>query len=372
MAGSEIRIATSAAGQGCAQTATTWSHQIDIGQLEVGAYSVSVTFNGAEIGRRSLNVTPPPTARAVRVVGVNATPGGSLSVPIELAAQGDENALGFTLTFDRNVLSNPQAALGADAPGAVLNQNPNQVGQGRYAITLSLPAGQRFAIGARRVAVVSFTVAAGAMTITEIGFADQPVLREVVDVSARFLSTAFKPGAVVIAGYEADVMARSNGDNNGSVTVADWTQTGRFAARLDAPEHDGEFQRADCAPRESKGDGRLTVANWVQAGRYAAALEPITTAGGPSAPAAPTPAALASVEVGDDYAPLIAMGARAVRAVRTSSGPGQNSVFNIELDAQGNENALGFSLNFDPSQWRYVSASADSDALGTMSLINDR
>jgi hypothetical protein len=47
-------------------------------------------------------------------------------------------------------------------------------------------------------------------------------------------------------------------------------------------------------------------------------------------------------------------------------------VFNIELDAQGNENALGFSLNFDPSQWRYVSASADSDALGTMSLINDR
>jgi uncharacterized protein (TIGR03437 family) len=370
--GSEIRIATSGAGQGCAQAATNWSQTVDIGQLEVGVYTVIATYNGAEISRRTFNVTPPPTPRAVRVVGVNATPGVSVSVPIELAAQGDENALGFTLTFDRNVLSNPQAALGADAIGAVLNQNPSQAGQGRFGVTLSLPARQRFAMGARRVLVLTFTVAAGAMTITEIGFADQPVVREVVDVGAKFLSTAFKAGAVVIPGYEADVMPRFTGDNSGSVAIADWTQAGRFAAKLDTPENDGEFQRADCAPRESKGDGRLTVADWVQAGRYAAVLEPVMTAGGLSIPAAQAPATIARVGESDAYTPLSATGARAVRAVKISSGPGQNSVFNIELDAQGNENALGFSLNFDPSQWRFVSAIAGSDALGATSLINDR
>jgi hypothetical protein len=53
------------------------------------------------------------------------------------------------------------------------------------------------------------------------------------------------------------------------VTIADWAQTGRFIANVDAISEGSEFQRADSAPGATKGDGRLTVADWVLAGRYA-------------------------------------------------------------------------------------------------------
>src|SRR5262249_43154071 len=84
--------------------------------------------------------------------------------------------------------------------------------------------------------------------------------------------------------YEADVTPRPNGDNNGTVTIADWVQIGRFAAGLDTAEIGSEFQRADCAPRATLGDGEISIADWVQAGRYAAGLDPIVPAGGPSGP----------------------------------------------------------------------------------------
>jgi hypothetical protein len=66
-------------------------------------------------------------ARAVHVGAASGSPGGQVSVPIELVAQGDENALGFSLTFDPAVLSNPQAALGSDASGATLNANTSHL-----------------------------------------------------------------------------------------------------------------------------------------------------------------------------------------------------------------------------------------------------
>jgi uncharacterized protein (TIGR03437 family) len=375
-AGNEIRITTTNAGQGCTQVTTGWSHLKEIGQLQAGDYSVIVSFNGAEIGRRNFSVTPPANLRTVRVVSVNASPGSTVNVPIELTAIGDENALGFTLSFDRSVLSNPQAALGTDAPGAALNQNSSQAEQGRFGVTLSLPAGQRFAAGARRALVVSFTVAAGAMTLSEIGFADQPIVREVAGVRAEFLSTAFVAGKVVIPGYEADVMPRP--DVNNVVTMADWVQVGRFAAALDATVSDGEYQRADCAPRLAndggalvRGNGLLTVADWVQAGRYAAGLDPATPAGGSSGRATFAPVLAAEFGgTGSDAVSNVA--ARLVRAVRLSSGPGQNIVFSIELEAQGSENALGFSINFDPGRWRFVSMVAGGDATGAAFNTNDR
>ena len=87
----------------------------------------------------------------------------------------------------------------------------------------------------------------------------------------------------VSGGFEADVAPRPNGTNNGTITIADWTQLGRFAAGLDVVNTGNEYQRADCAPRSSLGDGKITLTDWVQAGRYAAAIDPPTGAGGPVA-----------------------------------------------------------------------------------------
>ncbi len=45
-----------------------------------------------------------------------------------------------------------------------------------------------------------------------------------------------------------------------------------------------DFQKADCAGRTTLGNGVLSISDWVQAGRYAASLDPLTPAGGPTAP----------------------------------------------------------------------------------------
>jgi uncharacterized protein (TIGR03437 family) len=331
-----------------------------------GAASITV-FNPAPGGGLS-NALSLTIARILRLGPASAPPGSIVRVPIELLAQGNENALGFSLTFDPFVLSNPQAALGADAAGATLNANSSQAAQGRFGLTLALPAGQSLAAGTRQVVVVSFAVAAGTTaTSTPLEFADQPVKRELVDLGANLLPLTYISGTVTIAasqGYEADVTPRPDGNNNGTVTTADWVQVGRFAAGLDAAAQGSEFQRADNAPRETLGDGRLTTADWVQAGRYAAGLDAVAAAGGPTSP---TSSVLGPINVA---AQPSATEARTVRLAKRLCQSGSNCTLAVELDAQGDENALGLSLQFDPSQLRFVSLAAGPDASGAVFQLN--
>jgi hypothetical protein len=165
-------------------------------------------------------------------------------------------------------------------------------------------------------------------------------------------------------GYESDVAPRPNGSNNGFITVSDWVQTGRFSAGLDTPNPPCEFQRADSAPRGSLGNGAITVSDWVQAGRYAAGLDPVTPIGGPTGPPlapeklAPGPSVEAESE-------------RIIRVVGDPFSAGQQvGSIAIEMDSQGDENALGFSVTFDPAKLSYVSAVAGSGAAGTSMNVN--
>lgn len=335
---------------------------------------VTVSLSGAGVDSQA--------TRAVRIGQASGAPGGSVQVPIELIAQGNENALGFSLTFDTAILSNPQAALGTDAPNASLNVNTLQTGQGRLGIAISQPAGQSFAAGTRQIAVLTFTIANTQANSTNIGFGDLPIAREISDVTANALVATYIGGAVAIAtGYEADVAPRPSGNNNGSVTITDWVQVGRFVAGLDQVTVGSEFQRADCAPKETKGNGNLTITDWVQAGRYAAGLDPVVTAGGPAAPVQ-----LRSADCGlriDGCQPAWANGPSVdadkatirdqPRQLKIISGQIERGQYNrivIELDAQGNENALGFSFGFDPAKLQFVSATLSNEAAGAMLNIN--
>jgi hypothetical protein len=169
------------------------------------------------------------------------------------------------------------------------------------------------------------------------------------------------------AGFEADVAPRPNGSNTGILTISDWVQIGRFAAGLDIPICGSEFQRVDVAPRGTLGNASLTIADWVQAGRYVSGLDPITPAGGPTCfPDGPPLIAegegrMANVE--DGTSRLVQIGARSIK-------PGKVRVVSISLEALGNENALGFSLNFNPAQLRYVSAKTGIDAREATLIIN--
>lgn len=150
--------------------------------------------------------------------------------------------------------------------------------------------------------------------------------------------------------YEGDVAPRPNG--NGAATAADWTMLGRMFMGLTVPAPGSEFQRADCAPRETLGDGRLTAADFTQAGRYVAGLDPLTQAGGPLAPSTLLAhKTLRTVEQADGQSRL----SIPTRGQRTRR-------FTLTLAATGVENALSMTLRFDPARWQFVAATTPQAA----------
>jgi hypothetical protein len=356
---------------------------------------VSATQLNAEITANDLNVSGPANItvanpspgggtsnamaftvnanpRILRVLDASGFAGGSATVTVQLAAQGDENALGFTLYFDPAVLSNPIASLGPDASAATLNGNSSQVAQGHYGVVLSLPAGMTFSPGTKNVATVTFSVASvPSGTLTQVSFGDLPVTREVADIVAEVLPTAYVAGTLTLTtGVESDVAPRPNGSGSGTVTVSDWVQVGRFVSGVDSTSSSAEFQRADCAPRASLGNGSMTVSDWVQAGRYAAGLDPVVPAGGPNSPPAGAPDSK-DFESAQGGSGDVAASSQA-RAVRLNllEQVGQERIVAISLDAFGAENGVGFSLMFDPSKLEFVSATNGADAQAATLQVN--
>src|SRR5581483_392136 len=157
-----------------------------------------------------------------------------------------------------------------------------------------------------------------------------------------------------------DVAPRPDGD--GTVSVVDWVQVGRYVAALDTPTNASEFQRADCAPRSSSGDGQLTVSDWVQAGRYAAGLDPITVAAGPTSPAMGNLIPVAHRKGTDPLTTVTVQGPLLFK--------GQTASALINLQAQGGENAVGLSLSFDPSVVTYTGALLGTDATSATMDVN--
>lgn len=158
-----------------------------------------------------------------------------------------------------------------------------------------------------------------------------------------------------LTGFEGDVTPRPTGDNK--VSIADWVQIGRFASGLDSPTNSSEFQRADCAPIATNGDGKITIADWVQTGRFAVGLDPIVPAAGPSQPASLAEMLAlrkqaATFEAAQSELPRI------VRARAATFTRGDLNALPIELEGQGNENGVSFSLNFDAQQLMFSHVAA--------------
>jgi hypothetical protein len=101
-------------------------------------------------------------------------------------------------------------------------------------------------------------------------------------------------------------------------------------------------------PAETLGDGELKVTDWVQAGRYAAAIDPLTLAGGPTEPVPPSPGG------GSGVARIVSVGKAQIQ--------GRSITVPITLTAQGNENAVGFTLLFDAGALTFATAGKGSAA----------
>ncbi|MEN9574272.1 MAG: Hemolysin, plasmid [Verrucomicrobiota bacterium] len=333
------------------------------------------TANGGVDTSAAQTFTITVTPLATRVFLSGATPTGrqgeTLVVPIILKAVGTENAVGFTLNFDTSKLTYAGTALGANSTGASLLENAVPAASGRVGLVLTRGAGGgAFSAGTNELLLVSFTVSPTATVgTTPVTFTDVTARREVTDASATVIATAFMDGSVTIASavagtpsdYEGDVAPRPYGTGNGSVTVADAVLIGRFAAGLDtANTANGEFQRADCAPLGSKGDGRVTVADWVQALRFASTLDTPGSVGGPT-----------GLEGAALRAPaILSAGSRTLRVAGGSLVAGRANTVTVQLDAQGNEAGVQFSLGFDPAVLTFVSATAGRGASGASVVAN--
>ena len=332
-----------------------------------GTYSVLVTnaYGSVTSSNAALTVVYPPAV--VRVVNASGMAGSTVAVPVQLLANGNENALGFSLSYNTNLLAFTNVVLGGGAGGAALIPNVSQTASGKVGVALALNSGSVFAPGAQEMVLVNFTIVAAPSAsnqTTSVTFGDAPTTRQLVDAAAGNLAAYYTNGIVTIpaSDWEGDTAPRTNGDKQ--LKIADWVQVGRFVAKLDVPNDGSEYQRADCAPRATLGNGILSITDWVQAGRYAAGLDPLTVVDGPT-----TEDTNAVPLVGGGKFQPKSVG----RTLRVTSRTVQAAVTNtvtVQLEALGNENAVGFSLNFNPALLQFVSASLGADAGNALSNLN--
>ncbi len=324
---------------------------------DAAAYRVIVSSPFGTVISSNANLTV--NVSTILASNVNASAAGTVVIPIQLIALGNENALGFSLSFDPAIFTFASAAFGSGTSQATLISNTNQLAGGRLGLAIGLSANNTFAAGTQTVALVTFKVAPVTNVQTSsIVFSDVPTVRQVSDVTAHGLWAAYTNGSVNISpsDFEGDVSPRPNGDR--ALTITDWVQVGRFVAGLDTISSGSEFQRVDCAPRNNGGNGSISVTDWVQAGRYATGADPLTPASGSTG----------GLARASKPSPLSFDPNRFVQIQNTQNG--KTNVISVQLVAAGDENALGFSLYYDTTALSFVDADLGNSAVGAFLNVN--
>ncbi len=125
-------------------------------------------------------------ARIVHVLDATATGGTTNTITVELVAEGAENALSFSVSFDRAWLQFVGATLGRGASGAKLLVNTSQAATGKVGIALALGAGSTFPAGTQQIVRIQFATAFVAASVTTpLTFSGQPIARQISDSQAQ-------------------------------------------------------------------------------------------------------------------------------------------------------------------------------------------
>ncbi|MFN0086768.1 MAG: IPT/TIG domain-containing protein [Blastocatellia bacterium] len=308
------------------------------------------------------------TERLLLLQAGSAAPNSRGRVPVLLNSLGDENRIAFSVSFDPTALRDPRIELESPYAEAFLETDTSQLVNGRLGIRLILPDGASFEAGVRTLFRINFAIAEGASAGPQpIEMTDAPVTRGIRDEDGEPLPARYGAGSMsIVPGIEADVAPQppegGTGGEDGEIQEEDVERIGQFVVAAAIPEIGAEFQRADCAPLAVKGDGRLSVADWVQAARFMTGMDEPAVAGGPSASADFNPESPAACDAGD--------GPRALRVAETLFSRGEENVLEIELESAGDENAIGFTLSFDPTLLQYERAALAPAAEGATLLIN--
>ncbi len=221
--------------------------------------------------------------RVIRVSSVSGQRGQTVTVNVELDAQGNENALGFSLNFNPSELSFGAVSLGADASAAMLNPNTMQAANGQLGFALALQTNQAFSAGTKRLLVLTFNLpSSGVAGVIPITFGDQPVVSEVVAANADVLPATWTPGAITATRAVASVSAASFLGNELAAEQivaafgAGLATTTQVAASVPLPT---EIAGTTVRVRDSQGENRLSPLFFVAPAQVNYQIPPGTAAG---------------------------------------------------------------------------------------------
>ncbi len=165
-------------------------------------------------------------SRWLRVTNGFGSPGGQVTVGVELMPMGNEMASSFTLYFDQSLLSNPVATVGSGLPtDTVLTVNTSQQANGRVMLLLDSADILGSATELKRVVNITFNIAPNAaFGDTEVSFGNWPTVSSISDQFGNLVATGFNSGLVTIGQPSTDVNGRvvtptGQGLRNAQVTI---------------------------------------------------------------------------------------------------------------------------------------------------------
>lgn len=326
------------------------------------------TFSAATDRSLVANFVPDPNAAQMQIANVSGSAGATVAVPIILQkGSGKENAISFSLSFPVAQATYQSLTLGSGL-AAFLVVGDSQVANGAVGVVLSMPVNQTLPAGTVQLATLTLNLAGGLAsgTVIPIKFAANPTAPSVSDTLGNELNVIYVDGSITLAppGLEGDVAPRPTG--NSANTAPDVTVMGRIVAGLESNFSGPEFQRADCAPRSSLGNGSINAADLTVAARYVAGLEPKTPAGGPTGPTTSganlvRPNTLAKRGQGVN---------RRIYLGNPTVAPGGPVTVDLGVSARGDENALSFSVAFDPGKLTFGTAALGAEAAAGSLVVN--
>ena len=136
--------------------------------------------------------------RVGRAVDMSVLVGGTNFMVVEMDAQGNENAVGFSLNYNSAALRFVEARLGSGSTVAAFLLNTNLTGSGRVGFALSQNFNQTFPAGTRSLVEVGFTPVSASAGINAVTFGNSPIAQEISDVLAQLLSADYRGGNVTI------------------------------------------------------------------------------------------------------------------------------------------------------------------------------
>ena len=174
------------------------------GALTADAPPPAVGMRAPTTGAPSSKKSSEKQATHIEVKNATAFPGEQVVVSIFLFAQGNENALGFSLGFNVAELSYVSASLGEAAAGATFIKNSAGAGSGKVGFAISFDPfadpPETFTPGLNEIVKVTFSAMGAAGTVAPVAVTNSPILISASDPVANDLEVTTEDGAVTILG----------------------------------------------------------------------------------------------------------------------------------------------------------------------------